>query len=367
MIVKVIAAAATVATLLLHLVGVAGAEAKHLHHAVPAIYVFGDSLLDVGNNNYLPGGVSTKGNYPHYGIDYPGGKPTGRFCNGYLAVDFLAQKLGFKESPPAALSVNLSSPAQTVRGLNFASGGAGVLDSTRPNISLSLNAQIALFKGVVSRLAAAEGSEATRRRLSKSLFVVSAGSNDLSLFFAALGSQNASSAGRFVSSITVQLGNQLKALYGLGARRFVVFGTTRIGCVPAIRELDPNGGCIDYLNNLSAEYSAALKRELLSIASSPGFKGFRYSYTNMDGIFAVIVNDPTKFGFKETAKACCGDGRFGATLCLPNATYCSNRDEYVVWDWGGHPTQATYKIIANWAYSGPRVFAQPVNIHSLLK
>jgi len=54
---------------------------------VPAIYVFGDSLADVGNNNHLV--TLLKADFPHNGIDYPGKKATGRFSNGKNSVDFL--------------------------------------------------------------------------------------------------------------------------------------------------------------------------------------------------------------------------------------------------------------------------------------
>jgi hypothetical protein len=58
--------------------------------AVEALYVLGDSQADVGNNNYLPASL-LKANYPHNGVDYPGGKPTGRFSNGYNFVDLLGE------------------------------------------------------------------------------------------------------------------------------------------------------------------------------------------------------------------------------------------------------------------------------------
>ncbi|XP_048554108.1 uncharacterized protein LOC125535101 [Triticum urartu] len=57
---------------------------------VPAVYVFGNSTLDVGNNNYLPGKNVPRANMPYHGIDMPGsGKPTGRFSNGYNTADFV--------------------------------------------------------------------------------------------------------------------------------------------------------------------------------------------------------------------------------------------------------------------------------------
>lgn len=53
---------------------------------VPAIITFGDSAVDVGNNNYLY--TIFKANYPPYGKDFVNHQPTGRFCNGKLATDF---------------------------------------------------------------------------------------------------------------------------------------------------------------------------------------------------------------------------------------------------------------------------------------
>jgi hypothetical protein len=54
---------------------------------VPAVYVFGDSLADVGNNNYLL--TVLKADFSHNGMDYPGGKATGRFSNGKNSADFI--------------------------------------------------------------------------------------------------------------------------------------------------------------------------------------------------------------------------------------------------------------------------------------
>ena len=57
---------------------------------VQALYVFGDSTADVGNNNFLPG-PQAKANFPHYGLDFPLSRPTGRFSNGYNGIDFLGE------------------------------------------------------------------------------------------------------------------------------------------------------------------------------------------------------------------------------------------------------------------------------------
>lgn len=56
--------------------------------SVPGIYTFGDSLVDVGNNNYLYDSI-LKANFPHNGVDFPTGKATGRFSNGKNTADYL--------------------------------------------------------------------------------------------------------------------------------------------------------------------------------------------------------------------------------------------------------------------------------------
>ena len=54
----------------------------------PAVFVFGDSTVDVGNNNFLPSDAP-KVNFPPWGIDYPGRTPTGRFTNGFNYADYV--------------------------------------------------------------------------------------------------------------------------------------------------------------------------------------------------------------------------------------------------------------------------------------
>lgn len=54
---------------------------------VPANFVFGDSLVDVGNNNYIAS--LSKANFIPNGIDFGG--PTGRFTNGRTIVDIIGK------------------------------------------------------------------------------------------------------------------------------------------------------------------------------------------------------------------------------------------------------------------------------------
>lgn len=62
----------------------------------PCFFIFGDSLVDNGNNNDLE--TMAKVDYLPYGIDFPAG-PTGRFNNGRNLVDFI----GTDPTPPSLI------------------------------------------------------------------------------------------------------------------------------------------------------------------------------------------------------------------------------------------------------------------------
>jgi len=54
---------------------------------ISAIFMFGDSIVDPGNNNHRL--TEAKANFPPYGQDFPGRVATGRFSNGLVPGDLL--------------------------------------------------------------------------------------------------------------------------------------------------------------------------------------------------------------------------------------------------------------------------------------
>ncbi|RDX57939.1 GDSL esterase/lipase EXL3, partial [Mucuna pruriens] len=99
--------------------------------SIPALIAFGDSIVDPGNNNNIKSLV--KCNFPPYGKDFEGGIPTGRFCNGKIPSDLLAEELGIKELLPAYLDPNLKA-SDLVTGVCFSSGASGY-DPLTPKIA----------------------------------------------------------------------------------------------------------------------------------------------------------------------------------------------------------------------------------------
>ncbi|KAK8944516.1 GDSL esterase/lipase EXL3 [Platanthera zijinensis] len=89
---------------------------------VPAVILFGDSIVDPGNNNDMV--TLAKGNFPPYGRDFIGHVPTGRFSNGKIPGDLIASSLGVKETVPAYVGQNLGDE-DLLTGVSFASGASG--------------------------------------------------------------------------------------------------------------------------------------------------------------------------------------------------------------------------------------------------
>ncbi|KAF0932587.1 hypothetical protein E2562_010464 [Oryza meyeriana var. granulata] len=341
-------------------------------HLVPAVYVFGDSTVDVGNNQYLPGNSPLQ--LP-YGIDFPHSRPTGRFSNGYNVADFIAKLVGFKRSPPAYLSLTPQTSRQLMRGFrgaNYASGGSGILDTTGTTV-VTLTKQIEYFAATKSKMMANGGgnsSSAIDDLLSKSLFLVSDGGNDLFAFLRQ-NNRTASQVPSFYADLLSNYTRHVQTLYGLGARRFGIIDVPPIGCVPSVRATTPAGatGCIDGANDLARGFNSALRSMMASLAGSGALPGMRYSVSSSYNVVSYLTANPAAAGLKVVNSACCGSGRLNAQIgCgAPNSTYCGNRNEYLFWD-GVHGTQATSRMGAAAIYSAPLQmgFASPINFKQLV-
>ncbi|XP_072988979.1 GDSL esterase/lipase At5g55050-like [Typha latifolia] len=332
---------------------------------VPAIYVFGDSTADVGNNNYLPHGAA-KANFPHYGIDFPFSRPTGRFSNGYNGIDFLAIHMGFKRSPLPFLSLPNRTKHLIVRGLkgvNFASAGSGILDST--GSTLSMRKQIQSFATIQSNIMARIAREAADNVLSRSIFLISTGGNDIFAFFSQNNSPTDTAKKTFIATLATEFKDHVKTLYTLGARKFGVVDVPPIGCCPYPRSLNPTGDCVPVLNELAQGFNYAVKVLMQNLSST--MEGLKYSIGSSHEVVQIIMRNPAALGYKEIKTACCGAGRFnGESACTPNSTYCSNRHQYLFWDLL-HPSHATSKIAALAFYNGSLAFASPINFKQLVE
>ena len=74
--------------------------------SVPAVFVFGDSVVDTGNNNNRTTSFA-RSNFPPYGRDFQGGIPTGRFSNGKVPSDLIGTLFSLRIHPCTCLVLYL--------------------------------------------------------------------------------------------------------------------------------------------------------------------------------------------------------------------------------------------------------------------
>ncbi|KAF0932535.1 hypothetical protein E2562_010420 [Oryza meyeriana var. granulata] len=240
--------------------------------AGPVTYVFGDSMSDVGNNNNFPLSLA-KSNYPWYGIDYPNGVATGRFTNGRTIGDYMADKFGVP-SPPPFLSVSMVDD-DVLGGVNFASGGAGILNETGVYFVqyLSFDEQISCFEIVKKAMIAKIGKEAAEVAVNAAMFQIGLGSNDYINNFLQpfMADGQTYTHDTFIRLLITTLDRQLKRLYGLGARKVVFNSLPPLGCIPSQRVLSDDGECLDDVNAYAIQFNAAAANLLKRLnAKLPG-------------------------------------------------------------------------------------------------
>ncbi|KAK2980912.1 hypothetical protein RJ640_013414 [Escallonia rubra] len=326
------------------------------------MFVFGSSLVDNGNNNYLKDTMA-KADFVPYGMDFPLG-PSGRFTNGKNVIDLLGDHLQL----PAFIPV-FNDPSTNVSrmllGVNYASGGSGILDETGTvagNVT-SLNQQIKNFEEVTLPILKEEQLRRGDELLPNYLFVVGSGGNDYSLNYF-LGKSNSTSLEAFTQNLTTTLSRQLKKLYSLGARKFVIMGLYPLGCSPSVRARQPlRNGCIQSLNMVAHLFNAQLK-SLVDVIK-PQMPGSTLVYVNSYKIVSDIIENPSSRGFNDTSSTCCEVGN--GILCKRGGSACANRSNYVYFD-GLHPTEAVNVVLAAKAYaSNQNAEVYPMNVEQLTK
>ncbi|CAJ2675780.1 unnamed protein product [Trifolium pratense] len=315
--------------------------------SVPAVLVFGDSIVDTGNNNNNLR-TTARCNFPPYGKDFEGGIPTGRFSNGKVPSDLLVEELGIKELLPAYLDPNLQ-PTDLLTGVCFASGGAGYdpltsQTSVCTHSAISLSGQLELFKEYIGKLRVLVGEERTNFILANSVFLVVFGTNDISnSYFLSRIRQVQYDFPSYADFMVNSASNFLKEIYELGARRIGVFNTPPIGCLPFQRTA---AGGIE--RKIVVQYNEAV--ELYNTKLSKGLTSVNQNYPDSKIVYIDVYNplldiivNSNKYGYKVEDRGCCGTGIIEVVLlCNHLASTCPNDLEFVFWD-SFHPTESVYK------------------------
>ncbi|KAL4577740.1 hypothetical protein LXL04_013853 [Taraxacum kok-saghyz] len=328
------------------------------------VFIFGDSTVDVGTNNYIKN-CTAKVNHPYYGIDYPQSKATGRFSNGLNSADTIVALLGgYEQSPPPFLALLRDSSNFTGKlldGVNFASGGAALVKGVGKDFLgdvISLEEQIQQFATVRGNITALLGESKGQLLLQGSMYIFSIGSNDIMNYIFS----HPTTPEIFIANITAIYGIHLKNLYNLGARKFGLISVPSLGCCPIARLFSPGGTCAKEPNDLASAFFTPFESLLKNLSST--LEGFKYSLGNSYNMTMNIINNPS--GFKDVAKACCGNNTIqGISDCKEGGFLCPHRDDHLFWD-AFHPSEAASKLAAHaLVFSEDPDFVTPINFGTL--
>lgn len=325
--------------------------------AATALFIFGDSYFDAGNNNYINTTTLDQANFWPYGESYFN-FPTGRFSNGRLISDFIAEYAKLPLIPPFLQPGN----QEYRNGVNFASAGAGALDETFGGAVIGLKTQLRYYTKVKAWLTHKLGDVESNMILSRAVYLFSIGTNDYISPFLANSTMlaNSGSHSKYVELVIGNLTSVVKAIYDRGGRKFGFLNLGILGCLPGLRILQPQteGGCFEEASKLANLHNRALYNFLSKMEDQ--LQGFRYSICDFNSALRHRMNHPSRFGFEEGRAACCGAGRYkgiyscgGKRPMVKDFELCENPKKYVFWD-SYHLTERVYRQMASEMWNGSR-------------
>ncbi|KAK4759165.1 hypothetical protein SAY87_022296 [Trapa incisa] len=309
---------------------------------VSCILVFGDSSVDPGNNNILP--TRMKGNFPPYGLNFFGGRSTGRFSDGRLATDFIGEAIGYTKVIPGFLDPALKK-ADLPHGVSFASAASGYDDFTA-NLSsvISLRNQLKYFMHYKIHMGKLVGKKAAEEIIRSSVVVMSMGTNDfIQNYYLDQTRPSQYTIEEYQNFLITCMSSAIEVIHKLGTRKLVIVGVPPIGCMPLVRTLMDTTSCYEEYNRVSATFNSKIKHTLKALGPTLAMKT---AYVDAYGIIQKAIDNPKKYGLIETSKGCCGTGTVEYGESCRGLSTCKDPTKYVFWD-AVHPTEKMYKILAN--------------------
>ncbi|KAK6236623.1 GDSL lipase/esterase - like 10 [Theobroma cacao] len=332
-----------------------------------ALFIFGDSTVDPGNNNYINTIPENRAHYKPYGQNGFFAEPTGRFSDGRVIVDYVAEYAKLPLIPPF-----LQPSADFTSGANFASGGGGVLPETNQGLVIDLPTQLKNFEEVQKSLVEKLGEAQTKELISEAVYFISIGSNDyMGGYLGNPKMQEFYPPEAYVGMVIGNLTQTLQVLYEKGARKFGFLSLSPLGCLPALRASnfkDNEGKCLEAASALARAHNDALNAVLTNLEHI--LPGLKYCNSNFYEWLDDRMNNPSKYGFKDGVNACCGTGPYGGvftcggTKNVKDYQLCDNADDHVWWD-SFHPTERIHEQFAKALWSGHPSSVGPYNLEDL--
>ncbi|KAL4369101.1 hypothetical protein GQ457_05G005200 [Hibiscus cannabinus] len=314
---------------------------------VSAVIAFGDSFVDSGNNNYIP--TLAKSNFEPYGRDFPGGTPTGRFCDGRLHPDFISEGFGLKPIIPAYLDPTFSI-SDFATGVSFGSASTGYDNATADLLKvIPLWKEVEYYKEYQTKLRACLGDRTANRVISDALYLINIGTNDFILNYFSVPRRKLEFTVQQYEDFLVGIAeNFVKQIYSLGARKLSMISLLPLGCFPVERSMNIGNplNCLEERNKAALEFNGKLKAMVTKLNKDlPGLKVF---FADAYELLLQLITRPSDYGFEVVEKGCCGTGLVEtAVLCNRHTPFtCPDANKYVFWD-SIHPSQRTNKIVVD--------------------
>ncbi|XP_047179460.1 esterase-like [Vigna umbellata] len=334
----------------------------------PAIFNFGASNADTG-------GLAAS--FPFAAPKPPSGdtffrRPAGRFCDGRLIIDFMAQRFGIPYLSPYLDSTG----SNFSRGANFATAAstirlqqAAVQYRTSP-FSLGIQyQQFERFKPTTKFIRDQGGVFAAlmpkEEYFDEALYTFDIGQNDITVGF--FGNTTLQQVNASIPDIISNFTSNIKNIYNLGARSFWIHNTGPVGCLPLIltnfesAERDKYG-CAKSYNEVARSFNQNLKEALAHLRKD--LPTAAITYVDIYSAKYSLFRDPKKYGFELPLVACCGyGGKYnfsnsvgcGGTIKVNDNDIfvgsCERPSVRVIWD-GIHYTEAANKVVFDQISSG---------------
>ncbi|KAI7995053.1 GDSL esterase/lipase 7 [Camellia lanceoleosa] len=297
-------------------------------------------------------------------------------------------------------------------GVNYASASAGILPKTGTAFGKNycVEKQINFFKETVENVLGPkfQSTEKLSEHLSNSIFLIHIGSSDYIHNYLQPDDYNSSrqyNGKKFAELLTSKLGNYLKDLYSLGARRILIFQVGPLGSFPyIINKVKPRSRCAEDVNKLASGFNDKLNAKLIELTKT--LHGSKFVTVKTFNLIRSMIQNPTDYGFEDTRWQCCPTQENGTGLCKeriirevspakmsmpdeeekrrefrrsfacldvspgkfsqigigkPKEDVCDDRKLYIFWD-ELHLTEAAYKIIVDKCFAILDNICSPYNI-----
>lgn len=309
--------------------------------------------------------------------------PAGRYCDGRVLIDFIAEGFGLPHLSPFLDSMG----ANFSHGANYATAGSTI---RRQNTTIfqsgyspiSLDVQYTEFSDFMKR------SQIIRQRgdvfknlfpekdkFSRALYTFDIGQNDLTAGYKL--NMSFEQVEAFVPDVISQFTTTVKNVYARGGRAFWIHNTGPVGCLPYILDTHvitaaqvDKLGCAAPFNGVSQYFNKKLKEAVIELRKE--LQSAVITYVDIYSVKYSLIGQAKKLGFDDPFLVCCGHGgrynfnnakRCGSTEMVDGkeiliADSCEDPSSRILWD-GIHFSEAAnrwmYGQIACGAFSDPPV------------